>query len=138
MNCEQLIVNGSPVCGENCEIMDGFICIYGYFAIWLYVLDGVAQVAQDIVWGLAVDDLELETAVSILINYQLICFWQHTMFAALHPTQHFLVSANTEKADVQLVGFYWQIKGRMAGFRWVHVIAVAGDAAQLYLLERFV
>lgn len=68
MNCEQLIVNVSPVCGEHCKILDGFICIYGYFAPWLHVLDGVAQVAQDVVWGLAVQNLELETAVSLLIN----------------------------------------------------------------------
>lgn len=33
------------------------------------VLDGVAQVAQDVVGMLAVQNLELETAVSILINY---------------------------------------------------------------------
>ena len=99
------------------------------------VLDGITQVTQHIIGMLAVQNLELETAVSLLIYHQLIRFGQDAMFAALHAAQHLLVRANAEKAYVQIVRFHRQVEGRFAGFGRINIVAVAGDAAQLHLLE---
>ena len=57
------------------------------------------------------------------------------MFAAFDSAQHFLVSTDAEEADVEFVGVSGQVEGGVAGFGWVYIVAVAGDAAELDLLE---
>ena len=93
---------------------------------------------HDVGRHLAGDNLELVLTAVSPIHDQLDGFRQNTMLGTAHPTQHLLISTDAEKADVQIPGFYRQIKGRLAWFGRVYVVAVTGDAAQLDALERFV
>ena len=98
----------------------------------------ITQIEHHLIFGLTMNQFKLVITLGVLVNDEFHRFGQDTMFTAAHPTQHLLVRANAEKADVQVIGFGGQVEGRFALFGRVDIVAVAGDAAKLNPLERFV
>ena len=98
----------------------------------------ITEIAEDISGRLPRQPLKNRVPFSILIHNQLYSFREDTMFTAFDAAEHLLIGTNAEVADVQLIGVGGQVKGRLAGFGWVYVIAVAGDAAELDSLEGLV
>ena len=100
----------------------------------------IPQIGQDLGRALASNDAELEPAAFsiITLHHQLIRFGQNTMLAPPRPAQHLLVRPNAEKANVQSLRFDREVERGGVFLGRVNIVAVAGDAPKLDLLEGLV
>ena len=68
------------------------------------------EAGQSVLDGLAREDLEPVPSVVPSIHDQLVRLGDDAVLAAGHTAQYFLVRADAEKADIQVVGFRRQVK----------------------------